>query len=119
MPGKHHRKAKQPKPLGKSEYKDLVAPMHLELVRMAEWLQAEGRRLVVLIEGRDTAGKGGTAKAIAEHLNPRQCRTVPCHAPPSANRPSGTSSATSRTCLRPAKWCCSIAAGTTAPGWNG
>ena len=76
MPGKHHRKAKQPKPLGKSEYKDLVAPMHLELVRMAEWLQAEGRRLVVLIEGRDTAGKGGTAKAIAEHLNPRQCRTV-------------------------------------------
>ena len=52
MPGKHHRKAKQPKPLGKSEYKDLVAPMHLELVRMAEWLQAEGRRLVVLIEGR-------------------------------------------------------------------
>ena len=76
MSGKHHRKAKQPKPLGKSEYKDLVAPMHLELVRMAEWLQAEGRRLVVLIEGRDTAGKGGTAKAIAEHLNPRQCRTV-------------------------------------------
>ena len=76
MSGKHHRKAKQPKPLGKSEYKDLVAPMHLELVRMAEWLQAEGRRLVVLIEGRDTAGKGGTAKSIAEHLTPRQCRTV-------------------------------------------
>ena len=86
MPGKHHRKAKQPKPLGKSEYKDLVAPMHLELVRMAEWLQAEGRRLVVLIEGRDTAGKGGTAKAIAEHLNPRQCRTV------ALPRPSGRES---------------------------
>ena len=86
MSGKHHRKAKQPKPLGKSEYKDLVAPMHLELVRMAEWLQAEGRRLVVLIEGRDTAGKGGTAKAIAEHLNPRQCRTV------ALPRPSGRES---------------------------
>ncbi len=76
MPGKHHRKAKQPKPLGKSEYKDLVAPMHLELVRMAEWLQAEGKRLVVVIEGRDTAGKGGVINAISEFLNPRHCHVL-------------------------------------------
>ena len=76
MAGKHDKRDRHPKPLGKGEYKDLVAPMQLELVRMAEWLLAEGKRLVVVVEGRDTAGKGGTAKAIAEHLNPRQCRTV-------------------------------------------
>ena len=62
--------------LRKSGYKDLLAPLQLELVQMAEWLQASGRRLVVLFEGRDTAGKGGAIKAISEHLNPRQCRVV-------------------------------------------
>ncbi|UNK58044.1 polyphosphate kinase 2 [Pseudoxanthomonas daejeonensis] len=65
---------KAAKPLRKGEYKDLLAPLQLELVRMAEWLQATGLRLVVLFEGRDTAGKGGAIKALTEHLNPRQCR---------------------------------------------
>ena len=50
--------------------------MQLELVAMARWLQHTGRRLVVLFEGRDTAGKGGAIKAIREHVNPRQCRVV-------------------------------------------
>ncbi len=43
---------------------------------MARWLQHTGNRLVVVIEGRDTAGKGGVIAAISETLNPRQCRTV-------------------------------------------
>jgi polyphosphate kinase 2 (PPK2 family) len=43
---------------------------------MARWLQHTGKRLVVVIEGRDTAGKGGVISAIADTLNPRQCRTV-------------------------------------------
>ena len=69
------KRAAAPK-LRKGDYKDLLAPMQLELVRMAEWLEATGQRLVVLFEGRDTAGKGGAIKALSEHLNPRQCRTV-------------------------------------------
>jgi polyphosphate kinase 2 len=64
------------KGLRKGDYKDLLEPMQLELVQMAEWLQATGRRLVVLFEGRDTAGKGGAIKAVSEHLNPRQCRVA-------------------------------------------
>ena len=75
-PGKKHAHGKPPGSMDKGDYKDLLKPMQLELVRMAEWLQAGGRRLVVVIEGRDTAGKGGTTKAISEHLNPRQCRIV-------------------------------------------
>ena len=43
---------------------------------MARWLQATGKRLLVLIEGRDTAGKGGVIAAIADTLNPRQCHVV-------------------------------------------
>ena len=76
MAGKKGKHPKGAKALGKGDYKDLLEPLQLELVRMAEWLQATGLRLVVLFEGRDTAGKGGAIKALSEHLNPRQCRTV-------------------------------------------
>jgi polyphosphate kinase 2 len=62
--------------LGKGEYEDRLQPMALELNDMARWLQHTGRRVLVLIEGRDTAGKGGVIAAVAETLNPRQCRTV-------------------------------------------
>jgi polyphosphate kinase 2 len=62
--------------IGKGEYLEKLAPLQLELNDVARWLQHTGQRLVVLIEGRDTAGKGGVIAAIAETLNPRQCRTV-------------------------------------------
>ncbi len=62
--------------LGKAAYEERLAPMELELNDMARWLQHTGRRLVVLIEGRDTAGKGGVISAIADTLNPRQCHVV-------------------------------------------
>jgi polyphosphate kinase len=62
--------------LDKGEYFEKLAPLQLELNRMARWLQAKGQRLAVVIEGRDTAGKGGVIAAIADTLNPRQCRVV-------------------------------------------
>ena len=62
--------------LGKRDYLERLEPLQLELNRMARWLQASGRRLVVVVEGRDTAGKGGVIAAIADTLNPRQCHVV-------------------------------------------
>lgn len=62
--------------LKRKDYKSRPEPLQVELVEMARWLSDTGRRLVVLFEGRDTAGKGGAIEAIAEHLNPRQCRIV-------------------------------------------
>ncbi len=62
--------------LGKAEYFEKLAPLELALNQMARWLQHTGRRLLVLIEGRDTAGKGGVISAIADTLNPRQCHVV-------------------------------------------
>ena len=62
--------------LKKADYEALLQPMQEELVAMARWLRHTGKRLVVVFEGRDTAGKGGAIRAIAEHLNPRQCRIV-------------------------------------------
>ncbi len=64
------------KKLKRKEYEALLEPLQLELVAMARWLQHSGKRLVVLIEGRDTAGKGGVINAISEHLNPRQCHVL-------------------------------------------
>lgn len=62
--------------LKRKEYEPLLEPLQVELARMAQWAQAKGQRILVLFEGRDTAGKGGAIKAISEHLNPRQCRVV-------------------------------------------
>jgi polyphosphate kinase len=62
--------------LSKKDYLEQLEPMQLELNQMARWLQAKGKRLLVIIEGRDTAGKGGVISAIAETLNPRQCHVV-------------------------------------------
>jgi polyphosphate kinase len=64
------------KRLKRKDYEALLKPMQQELVAAARWLQHSGRRLVVLFEGRDTAGKGGTIDAIRAHINPRQCRVV-------------------------------------------
>ena len=60
----------------RKKYQELLAPLHEELVAMARWAQATRARIVVLFEGRDTAGKGGAINAIASHLNTRQCRVV-------------------------------------------
>ena len=50
--------------------------LHIELVKLQEWVKHEGRKVVLLFEGRDAAGKGGVIKRIIEPLNPRACRVV-------------------------------------------
>jgi polyphosphate kinase 2 len=62
------------KKLKRTAYEKALEPMQEELAAMARWVQHGGRRIVVVFEGRDTAGKGGAIDAIREHLNPRQCR---------------------------------------------
>jgi len=62
--------------IGNGDYQDQLSALELELNDVARWLQATGKRLVVVIEGRDAAGKGGVISAIASTLNPRQCRAV-------------------------------------------
>jgi len=64
------------KKLKRKEYTKLLEPLQLELVAMSRWLQRTGKRVVVVVEGRDTAGKGGVINAISEHLNPRQCHVL-------------------------------------------
>jgi polyphosphate kinase 2 len=70
-----------PKPGGRRKLKRAVfdaelAKVQLELVKLQDWIKAKGLKVVVLFEGRDAAGKGGTIKRISEPLNPRVCRVV-------------------------------------------
>jgi len=62
--------------LSRKKYEAALEPLEIELNQLARWVQNEGRRLVVIFEGRDTAGKGGAISAIADVLNPRQCHVV-------------------------------------------
>ena len=62
--------------LKRKEYESLLEPMRVELNNLAHWLKHTSTRMLVLIEGRDTAGKGGVISAIADPLNPRQVRIV-------------------------------------------
>ncbi|MFH8491257.1 polyphosphate kinase 2 [Streptomyces longisporoflavus] len=70
----------------KELYERELYRMQTELVRLQEWVRAEGARLVVVFEGRDAAGKGSTIKRVAEHLNPRVTRIVALPAPTERER---------------------------------
>jgi polyphosphate kinase 2 len=69
-------KAKAFGSMSRQDYESAVEPMELELNRVARWVQQQGRRVVIIFEGRDTAGKGGVISAIASALNPRQAHIV-------------------------------------------
>jgi polyphosphate kinase 2 len=68
------------------QYEKELLRLQTELVYMQEWIVAEGRRLVVLFEGRDTAGKGGVIKRITAFLNPRTCRIAALPTPSERER---------------------------------
>jgi polyphosphate kinase len=70
------RKSSELKKLDKKEYEAELKKLQTELVKMQYWIKHTGYRLVILFEGRDAAGKGGTIKRISEPLNPRGCRVV-------------------------------------------
>lgn len=72
--------------LKRKAYEALLEPLEEELVAMARWAAATGQRIVILFEGRDTAGKGGAIKAVSQRLNPRQCHTVALPRPSEAEQ---------------------------------
>jgi polyphosphate kinase 2 len=60
----------------RKEYESKLDELYMELVKMQYWIKATGKKLVVLFEGRDAAGKGGAIKCVAEPLNPRGCHII-------------------------------------------
>ncbi|GAA4937378.1 polyphosphate kinase 2 [Nonomuraea thailandensis] len=72
--------------LRRKPYEKRLIQLQAELVKLQEWVRAEGRRVVVIFEGRDAAGKGGTIQRVAEYLNPRVTRIVALPAPTERER---------------------------------
>ncbi len=66
----------KPKKISNKTYKHELNKLQIELVKLQEWIKIKGLRVVVIFEGRDAAGKGGTIKRITKVLNPRICRVV-------------------------------------------
>ncbi len=76
----------RPPKMDGDDYDDQLHALHLELVKVQQWVIASGARVVILFEGRDAAGKGGTIDAFREHLAPRQARVVALPKPSDAEK---------------------------------
>ena len=66
----------QQKKIDKKIYESELEKLQIELVKLQEWVKHSGLKVIVIFEGRDAAGKGGTIKRITQRLNPRVCRVV-------------------------------------------
>ncbi|MGB5427706.1 MAG: polyphosphate kinase 2 [Gammaproteobacteria bacterium] len=69
------------KKMAREEYENTKQQLQIELLKMQNWVKETGQRIVILFEGRDAAGKGGTIKRMMEHLNPRGARVVALEKP--------------------------------------
>jgi polyphosphate kinase len=67
--------------LGTKLYEEQMAQLQVELLKVQNWVKETGERIIVIFEGRDAAGKGGTIKRFMEHLNPRGARVVALEKP--------------------------------------
>ncbi|MGH4023995.1 MAG: polyphosphate kinase 2 [Pseudonocardiaceae bacterium] len=72
--------------MSREDYEHTKRSLQIELLKMQSWVKDSGQRVVVLFEGRDAAGKGGTIKRFTEHLNPRGARAVALAAPSERER---------------------------------
>ncbi|PHQ99855.1 MAG: polyphosphate kinase 2 [Marinosulfonomonas sp.] len=72
--------------MGKKEYEATKAQLQAELLKVQKWVSETGQKFVMLFEGRDAAGKGGTIKRFMEHLNPREARVVALNKPTDEER---------------------------------
>ena len=67
--------------LKRKEYEEKLRTLHVELVKLQEWVKREGKKVCVVFEGRDGAGKGGVIKAVTERVSPRVFRVIALAAP--------------------------------------
>ncbi|MBI5837886.1 MAG: polyphosphate kinase 2 [Candidatus Eisenbacteria bacterium] len=75
-----------PARMSRKDYEKGKARLQIELLKMQNWVKASGERVVILFEGRDAAGKGGTIKRFMEHLNPRGAHVVALQKPSDVER---------------------------------
>ena len=65
----------------KKDYQNKLKQSQIELVKLQDWVIQSGKKIAIIFEGRDAAGKGGTIKRLTEKLNPRYCKVIALAAP--------------------------------------
>ena len=75
-----------PHKMGNREYNAQILPLQIELVKLQNWIKDVGERLIIIFEGRDAAGKGGSIRRFMEHWNPRGARVVALDKPSEVER---------------------------------
>jgi polyphosphate kinase 2 (PPK2 family) len=78
--------AAEPAPLGNKEYLEEPKKLHVQRVKLQQWVVHEGLKVCIVFEGRDGAGKGGTIRAITERVSPRVVRAGALPAPTERER---------------------------------
>ncbi|MEM8796440.1 MAG: polyphosphate kinase 2 [Pseudomonadota bacterium] len=74
------------KRLKRKDYEEALRDLQVELVKLQDWVRTTGERIVLLFEGRDAAGKGGTIHAFKEYMNPRHARVIALTKPTETER---------------------------------
>ena len=69
-----------------ADYLEIIAPLHVELLKMQNSVKEDGQKILSIFEGRDAAGKGGTIKRFIEHINPRGCHVIALEKPTERER---------------------------------
>jgi polyphosphate kinase 2 (PPK2 family) len=96
-------KPKEAKKLGNKAFLKELRKLQAELCKLQEWVKYKGLRVIIVFEGRDAAGKGGTIKAITERVSPRVFHVVALPAPQTGRNHNCTFSGICSIFHRPAK----------------
>ena len=105
--------------MDRNEYDEQKYLLQVELLKLQNHIFESGEKHVIVFEGRDAAGKGGTIKRFMEHLNPRYARVVALTKPSDREQRAMVFPALRRVICRPAgRSRCSTAVGTTALSWS-
>ena len=105
-------------PMKRKKYEKELRQLQAKLCLLQEWVVHKGLRVIVVFEGRDAAGKGGTIKALTERVSPRVFRVVALPTPSDREKPSSMRNGTCSTSPPLAKSSSSTAAGTTGLAWS-
>ena len=104
--------------LRRKTYEQEMVELQRELLKCQRWVEETGQKIVLLFEGRDAAGKGGTIKRYMEHLNPRTARVVALVKPTERERTQWYFQRYIAHLAAAGEIACSTDLGTTAPGSN-
>ena len=105
--------------MSRKEFEKELAKLQVELTRLQTWVKDKGARIIVIFEGRDTAGKGGVISRITERTSPRVYRHVALPAPSDRQKTQVYIQRYIAHSRRQARSSSSTAPGTTAPGSSG